>query len=193
MKPRASNDADLLDRFMQSFARLDDLTWMHDEPLPDLLSDGIDPDDWTSIRWRPVKLDSPRTAMSSIRRVGALPNLFELLAASYCWLTVDLGVCRLFSNPPTEDLQPFADAMFADPALNKILLPARLVRFALAPNECYDPICFDLTQMIDGDCPIVRLEHESILMHDRIGGREALFGSFRELVEAVITSADANI
>ncbi|MEM9413006.1 MAG: hypothetical protein AAGA30_17990 [Planctomycetota bacterium] len=118
-----------------------------------------------------------------------MPILFETLALSYRWLAVDLGICRLLENPPAADLQPLADAMFRDPIITNTLLPAGFVRFALAPNECYDPVCFDLSRMQDDDCPIVRMNHEVILIHQVIGEVTTLYGSFRELVIAVIESS----
>ena len=78
--------------------------------------------------------------------------------------------------------------MYGDIVMNNTLLPANFVRFALAPNECYDPICFDVSRMVDGDCPVVRMNHESILSNDEIGEVTTVFDSFRSLVVAVIES-----
>ncbi len=49
-----------------------------------------------------------------LRRIGQLPTLFEHLAQWYAWLDVDLGVCRLFANPPSADCNSLVDAMFHD-------------------------------------------------------------------------------
>jgi hypothetical protein len=184
MNPR--NDCELLDRFAQSFARIDDLIYSHDQPPPYTLADASASDDWGIIRWKPARLAVPRDGLNDLHRVGHLPSLFEAFAESYAWLDVDLRVCRLFANPPAADLVALSNAMFADPVINNTLFPSRLVRFALASNCCYDPICFDLTRFDGDDCPIVRLEHESILMHDRIGKRETVFDSFRDFVLTVI-------
>lgn len=188
MKP--DTDIDLLERFVQSFARLDDLHCSQTEPPPQSMLSGIDSEDWNFIQWSPTKLAIPRTDLEQVRRIGPLPSLFESFAVSFAWLAVDLRVCRLFSNPPTGDLRSLADAMFSDRVLNDALLPVGLVRFALAPNSCYDPICFDLTRFDGDDCPIVRLEHESILIRDQIDKRVTIFDSFRSLVDAVIHSAN---
>jgi len=185
-------DSQLLDSFAQSFARMDDLFCSHNQPPPNALADAIDSDDWDIIRWKPARLDSTREGVKELRRVGRLPSLFESFAETYSWLDVDLRVCRLFENPPAADLVTLSNAMFADPAINNTLLPLRLVRFALAPDCCYDPICFDLSAFVGDDCPIVRLEHESILMHNRIGKRETIFDSFRDLMLTVIDLATAS-
>ena len=180
------NDADLLQRFVDSFARFDDMTCSHEDPPPPELSAGLDPDDWNILRWRPAAIATAPAALSAIRRAGPLPEIFEQFVLSYRWLPVELERFRLLPNPPAADLRPLAEEMFADPVLNNTLLPAGFVRFALAPNECYDPICFDLNRFAKGDCPIVRINHESVLMHDTLGEIDTIFGSFRELVNAVV-------
>lgn len=181
-----ANDAALIQRFVACFTRLDEFTFSHDEPPPQKLSAGIDPDDWNAVRWQPAAIATPANTLVPVRRVGALPCLYEQLVLSYRWLQVDLQLCRLLPNLPADDLKPLADAMFDDPVLNATLIPNGFSRFALAPNECYDPICFDLNRFANDDCPVVRLNHESILMHSTVGEVTTVFGSFRELVHAVL-------
>ena len=184
-----NHESEILDRFTQSFRLLDDLTCTHDEPPPEILSIGNDPSDWMSIRWQPTKVANPTISVDLVRRAGQLPQLCEQLATTYCWLTVDLRLFCLFANPPSLDLKPLADAMFGDHVLNNTLLPGRYVRFAQAANGSYDPICFDLNRMVGGDCPIVRISHESVLMHNEIGIPVTVFPSFRTLVLNVIELA----
>jgi hypothetical protein len=76
--------------------------------------------------------------------------------------------------------------MFSDPVLTQTLIPNRYIRFALAPDSSYDPVCFDLNRFNNNDCPIVRIEHESVLMHETIGDVATLFDTFRDLVIAVV-------
>ena len=185
---KSRDDNELLDAFAQSFWILHELSCPHDRPPPLALVDATPTEDWSNVRWRPTKLATPRVGMDGLRRVGRLPQLFELFAGSFAWLDVDLRICRLFANPPATDFVAFSTAMFSDPVLNNTLLPLRLVRFALASDCCYDPVCFDLSAFDGDDCPVVRLEHESILMHDRVGKREVIFDSFRDLIRNVIDS-----
>jgi hypothetical protein len=184
------NDSELLVRFIAAFERLDDLGYYRREPPPPELLVERDPDDRTSLRWCPTAISTTRDSLSVIQsRIGTLPSLFEQLALSFRWLEVDLGLCRLLPNEPAEDLKPLAETMFADPVLNETLIPARLARFAVG-SENYDPICFDLNRWNarTEDCPVVRLDHESILMHDELGDAETIYGSFREMLIAVIDS-----
>ena len=185
----ATDDANLLARFIATFAQLDELLWFDDgSPPPEMVVTVRDSNASSLPRWQPAKQCVPRSALSEIQRIGPLPDLFESLALSYCWLDVDLNVCRLIANPPTGDLKTLADSMYGDIVMNNTLLSANFVRFALAPNECYDPICFDVSRMVDGDCPVVRMNHESILSNDEIGEVTTVFDSFRSLVVAVIES-----
>lgn len=188
-----TDDANLIQRFVATFERLDDLIAFHDAPPPNELSAGIDPDDWNVIRWRPAPLATPDEALSVLhdRVLGRLPRLYERLILSYRWLEVDLRLCRLLANPPAAGLQPLVDRMFADPVLNNTLIHSGFIRFALAPDACYDPICFDLNRSVKGDCPVVRFNHESILVHGSLGDVEQIFRSFRDLMLAVLAIDDA--
>ena len=130
MKPR--NDSELLDAFAQSFLMLDELICPHDRPPPPELVDATPAEECSLVRWQPRRLAAPRVRIDGLRRVGRLPQLFESFAETYAWLDVDLRICRLFANPPATDFVDLSTAMFADPVLNKALLPLRFVRFALA-------------------------------------------------------------
>ena len=181
-----TDDTELLQRFVDCFARLDDSTFTHDEPPPPELTVGLDPDDWNVIRWRPVATETSADALHVFANIGSLPTLYQQLILSHRWLAVDLHLFRLLGNPPATDLQPLSNLMFSDPVLTQTLVPKGYIRFGLAPNSSYDPICFDLNRFDSDDCPIVRLEHESILMHDTIGDVTTLFDTFRDLVFAVV-------
>jgi len=180
-----ADDAHLIDRFVGCFVQLDGSVFSHsDPPLPEF-SAGIDPDDWNVIRWHPAAISTSPDALEAIRCCGVLPTLYEQLVLSYRWPEIDIGVCCLLPNQPADDLQPLADSMFGDPVLNNTLIPNGFARFALAAND-YAPICFDLNRSVNGDCPIVRLNHESILMHDSIGNVTTVFDAFRGLMQAVL-------
>jgi len=189
-----SKESKLIDRFVASFERVeeDELDCFHyGSPPHELIVGPASIGGQNDFRWRPKAISTPAAALDIVHaRVGALPQLYEQLVLSYRWLEVDLRVCRLLENPPGDDLQladgMFDDGMFADPVMNDTLLPAGFARFAKAPEMCYDPICFDLNRMVNGDCPIMRFEHESILMYDKIGDHEQIFDSFGELMVAVL-------
>ena len=117
-----TTDASLLERFIATFDRLDDLVWFEDDSPPELLAAERDADDWNSIGWCPAKYDTAASSLTAIRRTGPLPKLYESLVLSFRWLAVDLGVCRLIANSPANDLQPLADSIFSDPVMNLSLI-----------------------------------------------------------------------
>lgn len=187
------DDAELIRRFVESFIKYDEMTIVPREHPPNELSDGVTFDKFGFSTWCPVAIATPEAALEAIRsRIdGTLPNLYEQLVLSYRWLEVDLRDCCLLANEPADDLSPLLKQMFGDRVLAATLLPARLVPFARA-IDCYDPVCFDINRYREGDCPIVRVEHESVLCNDKIGGTEVLFGSFRALMMSVVHSAPSS-
>jgi hypothetical protein len=78
----------------------------------------------------------------------------------------------------------------ADPIIYASLSPLGLIQFGRGSDGCYDPVCFDTSRRLaDGDCPVVRVEHESLLCDDQIGEVDWLFNSFRELVNVIVAAS----
>jgi hypothetical protein len=113
---------------------------------------------------------------------GPLPPLYELLILSYQWGEVDLETFRLLpSFPPS--LQSLVSAMTADTVMFRMLSSNRFAQFGRGPDVDYDPVCFDLNARgSDGDCAIVKLDHEDILIRERIRVVAEVADSFRQLV-----------
>jgi hypothetical protein len=184
------DDDKLLARFVATFAQLDDLTCLPREPPPAEL---MHRDPGGGHRWCPAAIATGRDQLEALYRKipGPFPALYERLVLSYRWLEVDLGTARLLPNTPGPRLDGLADAMLRDPVLINTLLPARLIPFGKATDVCYDPVCFDLHSRKRDDCPIIQVEHESVLCHDRIGKTWVRYPSFRELVCETIDRAQS--
>ena len=188
------NDEQLVARFASSFEQLDDLFCGHGEPLPEELSIGLDPDDWSIIRWRPAEIPTAQDCLDTIyeRLSGRFPALYERLVLTYRWLEVHLGTVMLLANPPGPTLDGLAAEILRDPILLDTLLPAGFVPFGRVSGGYYDPMCFDLNSMRDGDCPIILIEHEAILCQSRIGKSWQRYSSFRELMRDTIELAQSS-
>lgn len=180
-----ADDAKLIQRFVDCFQRLDDSTYTHDEPPPPELNLGPDPDDWNALRWAPAAITTPTEALNIFPFTDSLPKIYLQIVLSYRWVEVDLHLLRFGGNPPGDGLQLLSESMFSDPVLTQTLKPNGYIRFGMAA-DCYDPICFDLNRALDGDCPVVQIDHESVLTHGKIGDVVTLFDTFRELVLAVL-------
>ena len=55
----------------------------------------------------------------------------------------------------------------------------------------YDPVCFVTSRRTkDGDCPIVRVDHEGLLSRYRVEIVGEIAPSFRSIVQSVIAKAE---
>jgi hypothetical protein len=140
--------------------------------------------------WRPLRVQTPPGALKTFyeRVPGPLPPLYEQLILACHWADVDLGDFRLLPNfpPPLDGL---VRAVQANSFMFRVLSSHSLVQFGMGPGLDYDPVCFDLNQRsADGDCAIVKADHEEILIHERLRVVGALAPSFRELARRTITS-----
>ena len=121
---------------------------------------------------------------------GPLPPLYEQIILSYRWAEVDVGRLRLLANLPP-GLRGLAGAIRLDEGLYNVLSPAGFVQFGKGPDMDYDPVCFDLgTRLSDGDCRIVKFDHEEILCNKRLVEVAELAPSFRQLVDVAIEDAN---
>jgi hypothetical protein len=183
-------DDGLLERFVATFEQLDDLLCLPSEPPPPELA-CPESDEWD--RWRPAAIATGRDQLHGLYRKvpGPFPALYEQLVLTHRWLEVHLGTVMLLANPPGPTFDGLAGAMLGDPVLINTLLPAGLIPFGRVSGGGYDPMCFDLNSQKHGDCPIIQVEHEAVLCHDRIDKTWPRYASFRELVCETIDLAES--
>jgi hypothetical protein len=193
-------DTELIDAFVAEFTRGDPLMFFRrsirgataDDVVPLLTEPWHDEDkeidEWA--RWRPLRIQTARAALETFyeRAPGPLPPLYEQLILSCHWGQVDLDEFRLLPNfpPPLDGL---VNVLRADSVMFRVLSSRGLVQFGMGPDVDYDPVCFDLNQRsADGDCAIVKADHEDILCHERLRVVGVLAPSFRELVHRTLAS-----
>lgn len=175
-------DDELIKAFVESLEFHQFFT--HEAPPPSELNAGIDPNDWNCVRWRPSRIETPRKAIVGNSRLSgvAFPPLYERLVLTYRWLEVWTHKIRLFSNPPGASLDPLAKRIRGDPVFDGHLFACGYIPFGLDINV-YDPVCFNTNkQSSDGDCPVVRFEHEAMLSFDRIGESWVLWPTCRAMM-----------
>ena len=186
-------DARMIREFVDGFEHFDDLTIsrgmkVYGDVSPILTAAwGVD----NQARWRPLAVQTSTVALEDFYKKvpRPLPALYEKLILSYRWAEVDVRRFRLLSNLPP-GLQGLAEAVTADPVLFRVLSDGRFAQFGKGPDMDYDPICFDLTRRgSDGDCPIVKFDHEEILNNQRLVVVDELAPTFRRLVELVVGDA----
>jgi len=120
----------------------------------------------------------------------SLPPLYVSFVMSYRWTDVGLDSYRLLDNPMGCSLSQHGAAMRRDQCLWETLMPNGYVRFGFGADADYDPVCFDLRKrQRNGDCRIVKVDHEAILCDFAIREVSELATSFRELVLQTIRNA----
>lgn len=196
----AHHDDELIARFVATFCKLDNSQlFTQENPPPDELNAGTDPNDWNCVLWRPAKVQVESEKLNAFyyRIPAKLPPLYERLITSWRWLEVFLYRIRLFANPPGKGLAVLADNILRDPAFVLHLVINGFVPFAFDSGDNsdlhdYNPVCFDTNHRnADGDCPIITFEHEAMLSFDRIGDSWIRWGSFRQLVDETIKFANS--
>lgn len=195
----SSKDSELVDRFVLSFAKLDDL-WADSclDPIAWGLADG-EPDESGRRAWRPIKYDTDPACLDPLYAVlpGRFPPLYESLVLHYRWADVDLQSFTLLANPMEHDLKPLLARISADQHLWNHLIRAGYIPFGKGSGGDYDPVCFELkSRRQNADFRVVKIDHEGILSFDRLEVVAELASSFRELllktIELVDKSAEEN-
>src|SRR5688572_28361582 len=99
-----SDDAVLLQRFVQTFELFDDRrigqVIVVDGDVTPLLGHPWDADGWSE--WRPIRAElRPNSLQELYARIpGPLPPLYEQLILSHHWAEIDVGLVRLLGNLP---------------------------------------------------------------------------------------------
>jgi hypothetical protein len=184
----------LLENYVVAFEKLDEMVVDgFSMPPAEQLITGAE-DEYGRKLWKPIRFETPKRFLDKI--YAELPNqfrfprLFEQLLLSYRWAEVDLGTYRLLANPPGDDLNGFFQKM-THPDLWDVLTSAGFIPFGKGPDLDYDPVCFDIkTRKQDGDCRIVKIDHEEILCNNRIKVVAELAPSFHQLVLQTIELAE---
>jgi hypothetical protein len=121
-----------------------------------------------------------------------LPASFRSLITRYAFPAFEVGSLVLFANSDGHGEEELTNAVFTDRAIVEVTHNAGYIQFARPADGSYDPICFDKrVRAGNQECPIVRLDHEAILIASRIVVGETIAKSFVEFVKSVIEMNEA--
>jgi hypothetical protein len=186
-------EADLIDQFVASFAKLDEMWGFREtDPIAWSLRVG-DLDEYGGTKWLPARVATDPAMLTPLyqKMPARFPPLYEQLVLSYRWATVDLGSFRLLANPPDKDLTGLLAQITADRGLQESLIPAGYIQFGKGPDMDYDPVCFDIKSRTKGkDYRIVKIDHEEILCNYRVKVVTELAPTFEQLVLQTIERAN---
>jgi hypothetical protein len=185
------NDSELIDAFVGSFEKLDDLSTNYElDPIAWQLAFG-DLNQYGFKQWRPARVSTEQSSLEAIyaNLPTRFPPLYERLILSYRWAEVDLGLCRLLANPPGPNLAGLSEELSRHQSMQEILFRYKCLQFGKGSDLNYDAICFDWSRRAkDGDCPVIQIDHEEILSHFRFKKVAELAPSFRQLMLRVIAT-----
>jgi len=186
------DDTALIDTFVETFGTFDDLHVSRDQVTGGDIAQLVEPwDESGYATWRPMQGSASADDLALLYRgiAGPLPPLFVQLLRRYRWHQIDIDLMSLLGNLPPP-FSGFADVVRSDRLLFAALSRVNCVQFGRGSDVDYDPVCFDLgSRDLDGDCPVVKLDHEEILCNDRLTKVADIAPSFRALVRLAIDRA----
>jgi hypothetical protein len=116
------------------------------------------------------------------------PASFGSLIRRYTFPSFDAGGLYVFGNTGGDDLDDLSVAIFKDRFIADATLKSGYIQFARPEGGSYDPICFDARQSASNrEFPIVRLDHEDILCHDRMRPIATVAASFYRFVVEMVS------
>jgi hypothetical protein len=114
------------------------------------------------------------------------PASFRSLLTRYVFPTFDAGGLSFFANTGIDSHDELSVAIFKDRIIADATLKAGYIQFARPESGSYDPVCFDARRATSNrEFPIVRLDHEEILCHNRIHVSEQVADSFYRFAAAI--------
>lgn len=121
-----------------------------------------------------------------------LPPSFRSLIRRYRFPPFDCGAVTLFGNVDGRQHDDLVVRVFKDATLASVTQRSGFVQIGQPATLSYDPICFDLrARTKNGEAPLVRLDHEAILINNSIEILARLHDSFLALLAEETTQQAA--
>lgn len=114
------------------------------------------------------------------------PEPFRFLIDRYRFSNIEVGPLMLFANSGHDHFYELSKRVFADKGIFPLLHRQGLLQFGLPQEANYDPVCFDMQHRNRGDAPIVQLDHEDILLRNRIRVVQQIAPSFSQFMQRAI-------
>lgn len=113
------------------------------------------------------------------------PKTYRSLVLRYRYQALEFEHGELFGNVGDGSEQDISYRMYCDPTLSSWLIERGFLHFGRPYLGDYDPICFDTRAGITLDAPVLKFDHEDILLGRDKVHREALAPGFFEFLESV--------
>ena len=95
----------------------------------------------------------------------------------------------LFANTGYELFYELSYRVFKDKGIFPTLHKNGLLQFGLPHEANYDPVCFDVKRRHRSDAPIVQVDHEEILLRNRVRVVQEIAPSFSQFMQRAMAEA----
>lgn len=127
--------------------------------------------------------DAPWIAPFEAKLPARLPPSFRSLILRYRFDPFQVSGIHFFGNRGSSHPDDLVIASLKDPVLVQVCQRHGVIQIGRPDTGSYDPVCFDMRRRAkDGEAPIVCLDHEEILMHERIRVVRECATSFEEVI-----------
>jgi hypothetical protein len=158
---------------------------LQDEIAPSVAEPSTeDPDYW---EWSIRRTDTSWIPEVEQRLPHAFPAIFRSLVSRYIFPAFEWRKVSFFANTPEKigyEGHELRVAIFRDARLFDVLASNGYTQFGQPATGSYDPVCFGPTDRSGIDAPVVRLDHEDILIRGKIRQVQLLAPSFNQLISA---------
>jgi hypothetical protein len=139
--------------------------------------------DWTIQPYDPINWIAPLEAALP----APLPPTYRSLVSRYIFPAFEVSPIILLANTGQPLYNEMHLSMTQDKVLSELLLKSGFAQFARPNTGDSDPVCFNFNQRDeDGEYPLVRISHHTLVFNSLVHVTEEIASSFRELVENYI-------
>jgi hypothetical protein len=117
-----------------------------------------------------------------------IPKCFSDFVRNYSFTDFEINHLHHYDNYDGSDRWCWHVALTLDLPIFDICKLNRFLPIGQPEQSNYDRICLDINRLKDGDCPIVQLNHEMILLWDRIEIVAELAPSYKKLISNVLSA-----
>lgn len=141
--------------------------------------------DWTIQRADPITWIEP----VEDKLPAPLPPTYRSLVARYLFPAFEVSPVILLANTGEPLYHEMSMAMTEDRVLSEVLIKNGYAQFARPHSGDSDPVCFDFNRRNEeGECPIVRIRHHTIVFNSLIQVIDEIAPSFNAFVEDFVNS-----
>jgi hypothetical protein len=131
--------------------------------------------------------DNPWVRLLEEKLPRRYPPAFNTLISRYRFCDFEVGPIMFFANTGEKVFHELGNRVFADKHMSPFLMQNGYLQFGQAAGGHYDPMCFAPRGLKDKrESRIVRLDHEEILINNRIRVMAEISPSIENFMEHTI-------